>query len=74
MFKRAWKQWMRIAMVIGNFNSRVFLTVFYAIIVLPFGVIVRVFGDPLKIKGRRSSTWSDIQNPTRSIEDGRKQF
>ena len=74
MFKSAWKQWMRIAMVIGNFISRYVLTIIYAIVVLPFGLVVRIFGDPLAIRGKRSSAWTDIKHPTRTIEEGRKQF
>ena len=65
---------MRISMVIGNFNSRVVLTIFYAVVVLPFGLVVRIFGDPLAIRGNRSSAWTDTQHPTRTIEEGRKQF
>ena len=74
MFKRAWKQWMRIALVIGNFNNRVVLTLFYATVVLPFGLVVRLFGDPLAIRRKRSSAWTDIEHPTRTIEEGRRQF
>ena len=65
---------MRIALVIGDFNSRVVLTLFYAIVVLPFGLVVRIFGDPLAIRQKRSSSWTDIQHPTRTIEEGRRQF
>ena len=74
MFKSAWKQWMRFALVIGNFNSRVVLTLFYAIVVLPFGLAVRIFRDPLAIRQKRSSAWTDTKHPTRTIEEGRKQF
>ena len=74
MFKRAWKQWMRIALVIGNFNNRVVLTLFYATVVLPFGLVVRLFADPLAIRQKRSSAWTDVQHATRTIEEGRRQF
>ena len=74
MLRRLWNQWMRIAMVIGNFNSRVVLTIFYGIIVLPFGLAVRMFGDPLAIKRKRTSGWTNVKNPTHTIEEGRRQF
>jgi len=74
MLKRLWAGWMRLAVVIGNFNSRVVLTVFYTVIVFPFGLVMRLFGDPLAIRQRRDSSWTPIQNPTRSIADGRRQF
>jgi hypothetical protein len=52
MLKRAWQAWKRIAHAIGNFQARVLLTIFYAVIVFPFGVFARFFSDPLRIKVR----------------------
>jgi len=37
---------------VGNFQARVILTLLYAIFVLPFGVLARLFSDPLRIKNR----------------------
>lgn len=50
--KAIWKAWTRIAHIIGNFQARVLLTILYVVLVLPFGVIVRLFADPLRIKTR----------------------
>jgi hypothetical protein len=60
MLKALWEGWKRIAHKIGNFQARVLLTVLYAILVLPFGVIVRLFSDPLRIK-HRPGQW--IEHP-----------
>ena len=54
--KAIWKAWTRIAHIIGNFQARVLLTILYVVLVLPFGVIVRLFADPLRIK-RRPEKW-----------------
>jgi len=48
--KRMWEAWKRIAHIIGDFQARVILTVFYAVLVLPFGVLVRLLADPLHIR------------------------
>jgi hypothetical protein len=56
MLKRAWQAWKRIAHAIGNFQARILLTIFYAVLVLPFGLAVRLFSDPLRIK-RRPTQW-----------------
>ncbi len=56
MLKHAWQGWKRIARAIGNFQARVLLTIFYAVFVFPFGVAVRLFSDPLRIK-RRPTHW-----------------
>jgi hypothetical protein len=50
--KALWKAWTLIAHIIGNFQARVLLTILYVLLVLPFGVIVRLFADPLRIKKR----------------------
>jgi hypothetical protein len=57
-FKSFWAAWKRLAHKIGNFQARVLLTLLYAIILLPFGLIVRLFSDPLRIK-HRPTKWID---------------
>ncbi len=48
--ERVWEGWKRVAHVIGDFQARVILTVFYAVLVLPFGLLVRLFADPLELR------------------------
>jgi len=48
--KRAWQAWKRIAHKIGNFQARVLLTIFYVVLVFPFGIAACLFFDPLRIK------------------------
>ena len=59
--KRVWQAWTRLAHKIGNFQARVLLTVLYGVLVLPFGLIVRLFADPLRIK-KRPAQWTDHPN------------
>ncbi len=42
------KAWMAMAMVLGEVNSRVILTVLYYLVVTPIGVVMRRFKDPLR--------------------------
>ncbi len=58
MLKRFWDTWKRIARAVATFQARVLLTVFYAVLVLPFGIFARLFSDPLRIKSRPDS-WLD---------------
>ena len=58
MLKRAWQTWKKIAHKIGNFQARVLLTIFYAVVVFPFGIAARLFSDPLRIK-RPPTQWLD---------------
>lgn len=52
MLKRFWEAWKRLAHRIGDFQARVLLTILYVVLVLPFGVAIRLFADPLRIKHR----------------------
>jgi hypothetical protein len=56
--KNLWSAWKKIAHKIGNFQARVILTVLYSVVVLPFGLAVRLFSDPLRIK-HRPTQWLD---------------
>ena len=74
VLRRLGQQWMAVANAIGNFNSRVVLTLVYAVVVSPFGLVVRMCGDPLGLRGSRQSTWTDPYLPSPSLENARKQF
>ena len=51
------RRWMRGAMVVGEFNSRLILGVFYYLVMAPVGFIRRRFGDPLnRALGERTTT------------------
>jgi hypothetical protein len=54
---RAWARFKVISRIIGNFQSRVLLTLFYFLILAPFGLAVRMFRDPLGLKPRQGSHW-----------------
>ncbi len=70
--KNLWSAWKRIAHKIGNFQARVILTVLYAIVVLPFGLAVRLFSDPLRIK-HRPTRWLDHPAETHDLSWAQKQ-
>jgi hypothetical protein len=70
--KRLWEGWKKIAHKIGNFQARVLLTVFYAVLVLPFGLAARLFSDPLRIK-KRPTEWLDHPDEPTTMEWARKQ-
>ena len=72
--RRFWHWWLRTAEVIGNFQSRVVLTLFYALIVMPFGLAVRLFSDRLRIRGTRSSGWTDFVARCSTLDRVRQQY
>jgi hypothetical protein len=68
----AW--WMPLAEAIGHFMNRLILSVFYFVIVLPFGLGVRLFSDPLRIKKKPDSGWTTSAVRSADLDDARKQF
>jgi hypothetical protein len=72
MLKQAWQHWKRIAHAIGTFQARVLLTIFYAVLVLPFGVVVRLFSDPLRIK-RRPDQWLERSDSVFDLQWAKRQ-
>lgn len=70
--RRLWAGWKRVARAIGDFQARVLLTLIYAVLVLPFGLLVRLFSDPLNIK-KRPATWFEHPQETIDAEWARRQ-
>jgi len=70
--KRLWEAWKLLAKKIGTFQARVLLTVLYGVLVLPFGLCVRLFSDPLRIK-KLPTRWLDRTDETFDMEWARKQ-
>jgi hypothetical protein len=72
MLKRLWHAWKALAHKIANFQARVLLTVFYALLVLPFGLAARLFADPLRIK-RLPTQWLNHPDEPTDMQWARKQ-
>lgn len=70
--KRLWEAWKHIAHKIGNFQARLILTIFYAVLMFPFGMAARLFSDPLRIR-RRSQQWIDCPDEACDMQWARRQ-
>jgi len=72
-----WNRWLVLAQKIGKFQSRIVLTVVYFVIVLPFGLGVRLLADPLRIRRRSvqaQSNWSARQTSDVDLDASYRQF
>ena len=67
MLRKLWNRWLPLAHKIGNFQSRILLTLFYFTIVLPFGVVVTLFADPLHRK-RKAAIGSWLPRETHDVD------
>ncbi len=75
ILSKAWSRWKIIGGVVGNYQGRAIVLFFYYTIMLPFGVGVRFFSDPLRIKQSvGSSAWVAREPVSTDIEDARRQF
>lgn len=72
LLKKAWAAWKKIAHVIGDFQARVLLTAIYAVIILPFGLAMRFFSDPLNIK-KRPEHWFEHPEDANNLQRARQQ-
>jgi hypothetical protein len=75
LLRRIWNRWKPIAQVIGDFQARIILTLFYFIFVTPFGVVVRFLSDPLQLKRvSNASLWKVRQPLEPNLDDARRQY
>jgi hypothetical protein len=70
--QRFWDVWKRFGLFMGNLIGRIILTIFYFTIFLPFGLGMRLFGDPLAIKKEDDFSWLDRETKDRTLKDTRR--
>ena len=69
---RRWQIWMH---DIGNFQSRVLLTVFYFTALVPFALLTRALADPFDRRRRdKASTWHPWAERKTSLDAARRQY
>jgi hypothetical protein len=72
---RLWLQWKSFARKAGAFQSRLILSYFYFLCVTPFGLAVKIFGDPLRLRQKeKSSYWLPKKDTAGDVEQARRQF
>lgn len=73
MLRRTSDGWMRLAGIIGNFNSRVLLTLVYFLVVAPVGLCARLLSDALALRVQRKSSWMARLPRDTTIENAQRQ-
>lgn len=74
-FVNFWQNWKRYGGYIGDFQSRLFLTVFYFTVMVPFGLLVRLLRDPLHLRKQiTTSTWVKGKAKGTDLNSSRYQF
>lgn len=70
--RKIWEGWKRVGQAIGDFIGRVVLTIFYFTLMLPFGIGVRLVGDPLAIKPEMQPGWLSRSTRDQKLDDARR--
>jgi hypothetical protein len=73
ILKFVWEKWKKVAIVIGSFNIRLLLTIFYFTLVIPFALIVKLFQDVLRLKPKKTN-WINNFSTVKTPEDLKRQF
>jgi hypothetical protein len=71
--RRIWEAWKRLARRIGEFNSRVLLTLLYIVLLIPFGLGLRLVADPLRRRKPVASNWIVRAEAPATLEEARRQ-
>lgn len=74
ILQRRWETWKRFGRFIGDFIGRVFLTVFYFTLAMPFGLGVRHRADPLGIRPGKPAKWLERRTQDLTLKDTRRLF
>jgi hypothetical protein len=69
-----WHHWREFGQLLGDWLGRVVLTLFYFTVFVPFGIGVRLLGDPLQIKQQPEQLWRPRPTGDQSLEDVLRQF
>ncbi len=75
--RKIWNGWKKVALKIARFQTALFLSIFYFLILVPVGLVFKLFGwDPLetrKLKRERSSNWKAVSQDEPDLEALRRQ-
>ncbi len=69
-----WAFWKKVARIIGNFQARLILLLFYWTILLPFGILIRLFADPISLKSLKDTNWKSWMKKPLNLEEAKRQW
>jgi len=72
--RKVWQAWKRFGQFMGDLIGRLVLTVFYFTVFMPFGLGVRLLGDPLAIRPLSRAKWLERKTHDVTLEDSRRLF
>ncbi len=68
------QRWMTFSLKIGNFQSRILLSLLYFTILLPFSAAQTFLGDPMGMKASHKPGWLAWQHTSDTLEKAQREF
>lgn len=76
--KRVLGRWKAFAERLAAFQARLLVTAIYFILATPVSLVVKIFGDPLRLRRPKASSqtsmWTPREAQLTTIEEAKKQF
>jgi hypothetical protein len=72
--RRVLDRWRKAAHAIGVVQTRFIMLVIYVVVVLPTGLLMRAFRDPLHLREPKDGNWVPIEPHKPDLESARRQF
>lgn len=70
-----WSKWREMSQKAADVQARVLLTIFYFTMMAPFGFVMGLLKDPLRIKQRPTGTyWLERKPSSETLADAKRQF
>lgn len=73
MLRKVWQKWKAFGEFLGNVIARVFLTLFYFTVFMPFAIGARFLSDRLEIKKPPANYWHLRRTQPETIESAKGQ-
>jgi hypothetical protein len=71
---KLWHGWKQFANRLGNYSSRIWLAFIYFILMIPFGLLMRLFINPWKSSQTRGTAWIPKESAKTDLSSARNQF
>ncbi len=68
-----WQAWKRFARRLADFQGRVLLTLFYVVLLVPGGFVLRLVADPLRRRRPPTSNWTPRLPAPATLDEARRQ-
>jgi hypothetical protein len=74
IFRAIWLRWAHFSHRLGDFQGRLLMAFVYFLVVTPFGIGMRLFGDPLGRKKGAARGWHEFHNTSQTLDESMRQF